>query len=240
MSDEITLKPDNGVTDPRQLEAINAIALSEIPTSALKERPGASGKTFTYVEHTWVTETLQKGLPNQWDFKVLDWEVFTDTLKIKKKDTYIDRVVRSVAARCQFTLKILVNPELRKFEGDPLYMERTVTEVGVFEINPAMSTAFGVAAAVSRGLCRCVMRSIGLGLELYTGGDDIDPNKAWTSLKVFAVNQGWDWDNNRQDYIDALQEVGITRENIVDKYSTAYEILATMVGKVTELEEMPT
>lgn len=223
--------------DPKFIQAVNVLKSKEIPKSAIKEHPGKGGKTFKYIDHIWATETLQNGLPNLWCFEVFDWEHFREKLKIRKPDgNYIEIDSRSVVARCKLTLFVPL-----KDTNPQAFLERWVTEVGVFEINDSMPTAMGVASAVSRGLCRCMMRMFGIGLQFYRGDEQQPtPAEAWTSLKQFALNQGSDWSKEfQQAYIDALKEKGITKENIVDKFSDAYEILAGQLGKTVKLEEMP-
>jgi hypothetical protein len=231
--DIVVLSPDQALS-PDYVQAVNVIQSKEIPRSAIKTREGKAGKTFTYVDHVWVTETLQDGVGHLWSFEVLGWEVFREKLTIggQQKDS------RSIAATCKFTLHVPLE------SGG--FLNRVTTEVGVFEPNASMSTAFAVASAVSRGLCRCVMRSLGIGIQFYKSEEDqeVTIDDAWTSLARFAANQvGKEkWKNETSvQFLEALKEKGITREaaNLVDRYSEAYNILATLIGKVAPTEEMP-
>ncbi|MHC4311226.1 MAG: Rad52/Rad22 family DNA repair protein [Planctomycetota bacterium] len=237
MSDDkaLLVSEHSPIVVPEQLKAINAIRQRKVPDDAKKQRPGKGGQSWTYVEHTWVTRTLQEGLQNQWSFEVLDWEVFREEIKVGNAM----KPSVNVAARCQFTLHIVVDEGI--VSGEKKILQRRITEVGVFEKMPSMPTAMAIASAASRGLCRCVMRALGLGLEFYES-DDIEttPAEAWTALKTFAEKQGIDWTKEWQDeFIAELDKAGITRENIVDRYDTAYHILAKRMGKVTKIEEMP-
>jgi hypothetical protein len=234
------VKVENQVMDLAQLEAINTLRSKRIPKKAIRTRAGKSGKTFSYVSHTWVTKTLQNGLQNMWSFEVLGWEVFREQLTIKSGNGYKDVPSVSVAATTRLTLHLLMDVDKHQ-PGDQLIMDRVITEVGVIEKNQSMPTAMAVAGAVSRGLCRCVMRAFGIGLELYGDDEGGQPTSgdAWTSLKVFAINQGANWNELEPRYIEAIQSVGITRENLVDRWSEAYNILAKMLGKIIPTEEMP-
>jgi len=223
-------EPGKGIS-PKYVRAVNAIMDKEIPLEAIETRPGKSGKTFKYAKHTWVTETLQQGLGNAWGFEVLGWEIFNEIVLIGKEK--VETPMRSIVTNVRLTLYVpLENGEI---------LTRVVGDVGVFEPNEAMSTAMGVASAVSRGLCRVVMRALGLGLQFYKSEEQsVTPAQAWTTLKTFAINQGSSWDDEFQrKYIALLKEKDITRENIVDRFSEAYEILAGLLGKTVQLEEMP-
>lgn len=234
--DKALLIPEQSpLVGPEQLKSFNAIMGKKIPESAKKKRPGKSGKSWTYVEHTWITRTLQEGLQNQWSFEVLDWEVFREEITVGKKK----KPSVNIATRCQFTLHIVIDDGIT--DGTKKVLDRRITEVGVFEKMPSMPTAMAIASAASRGLCRCVMRALGLGLEFYESDDiDMNPNEAWTALKNFGISQGANWtDEWQKEFITELDEAGITRENIVDKYDQAYHILAKRMGKVTKIEEMP-
>lgn len=241
MKKDIVTTSNRGIVDPKMVQAMNTIMTGEVPASAKKKHPGKGGKTFTYLSHVWVTRTLQQGLQNQWSFEVLDWQVFDEELDIRVGNTIEKQRNVNVVARTKFTLYVIVDPELRQFPGDPIMYERVVTEVGIFEKPLSMPTSTAIASAVSRGLCRCVMRALGIGLELYEADDpEPTPAQAWTSLKQFAINQGTDWNKAFEDaLITRLKDSDITSDNLVDKYSEAYNILASMLGKVVSLEEMP-
>lgn len=225
--------------DVHQVEAFNAIRNKEVPLYAVKQRPGKSGKKFSYVDHVWVTETLQEGLQNLWSFEVLDWEVFREDVIIKEKKT----PMRSVVARVQFTLHILLKNDPAISDQPQQFLHRKITEVGVFEPNPAMSTAFAIASAVSRGLCRAAMRALGLGIQFYKGDDmPIDTATAWTAIKKYATNQGFDWtDEFQEKYLKALENMGITKEanNLVDRWGEAFDLMIELAQLGPQVEEMP-
>jgi hypothetical protein len=216
---------ESSIVDPRQVDAMNALTSKRVPKNAIKTHPGKGGNIFTYVDHVWVTEMLQHGLGNLWNWEVLDYQVFTD----------------SVAVRGSLTIYIPLDPLQRK-TGDPLYITRTVTEIGSFDAGGGkMTTSNMIASAASRCLCRCVMRMFGIGIEFYKKEDaPMTANHAWTTLKEFAIKQGITWDDEFQaKFIAAMKAKGVTRENIVDKYADAYRILNTLLGKLKEVEEMP-
>ena len=215
---------ESTIVDPRQVDALNALAAKRVPKNAISEHPGKGGKMFTYVKHTWVTETLQHGLGNAWSFDVQDFQVFSD----------------SVAVRGTLTVLIPVNPAARQ-ANDPPFITRTMTEIGIYELRNGVPIAATVASAASRCLCRCVMRMFGIGIEFYkTESDEITPAHAWTTLKEYAKKQGKEWTPEfEKTFIDTMKSKGITRDNIVDRYGDAYRILSELIGKVVKVEEMP-
>ena len=200
------------------LEGANSLATKVIPASAVKKRPGKGGQTFDYVKHTWVTEVLQNTLSHLWSFDVLNWEIFNDSKP-------------NVAVLC----KLSVNIPLQS--GG--FLERSVTEVGAFEDGTGkMPTAMMVAAGASRGLCRCVMRMFGLGIQFYKDTDDptSTPDGAWTALRTFAKNKGHD---NPDEIAAALKESGISSSELVDRFEEAYAIVASLVGSAPVIESVP-
>lgn len=215
MSDEERglMNLDSEMVDPRQMKAYNNFVSRKIPDEAIQEREGAGGKTFKYVSHTWMTEQIQLAFGNATNFEVLDWEVFEDEPNKNNKRTL------SVSAKCRLTFRIVVDPKYRKFPSDPMYIDRVVTEVGVFHKQvTGMPTAMAVASAVSRGYCRCVMRMFGLGIELYKTEEEMSFRETWEELKNYAegIRPGSFTDEFAKEYADLLKEEDITRENIMN------------------------
>ena len=210
--------------DPEHVQALNILMTKKIPKSAVRERPGKGGQKWKYVDHIWLTKQLQTGMRAAWDFEVLRWEVFRETLTLKNGPAES----RSVVALCSFTYHI---PLKSRQPGDPLSISRKVTEVGVFEPNAAMPTAQAIASAVSRGLCRCVMRALGIGIELY--GDDerpMTPTIAYETLKDYAEASGQKWTAEfEKEYKDALARNGIEGKDLVDEFDTAFALLTQML-----------
>lgn len=207
---------------PEYIEAVNALENKKVPEYAIDRRPGKGGQTFTYINHIWATEILQEGLQHFWSFEVLDWETWQE-----------DRST-SIAAKVRLTVKVPYNDP-----GDTelKFLERVVTEVGAFEKNRGMPMAMGVASAVSRGLCRCMMRMFGIGIEFYKKDDDgITPDKAWTTLAQFAANQGL---NDTHAIVNALKAKGISKHTLVDQFELAYETIAELVGSKVVEEKVP-
>jgi len=210
--------------NPEFLKAINALKKKKVPASAIQKRPGKGGKTFSYVSHTWATETVQNALGNLWSYDAIKWDVFTDT--IKGKD------VQNVAALVKFTMHIPFETN-----GTMQLMDRSVTEVGSFVNEARMPTSNAIAAAISRGLCRCLMRMFGLGIEFYKS-DDIQMTTvdAWNALWEFAQNQGF---RDKDAVTKAFADAEITKDNLVDRFEDAYRVVAELVGSAKKKEIMP-
>lgn len=207
--------------------AIEALRDRLVPPGVIQERPG-TGTKFSYVSHIWTTKMLQDALPFMWSFEALDWQIYKETLQLKSKT----RDIVSVAARCRLTIYIQVPEYLRTRDGDPLFVERYITEVGAVEKNSAMPTAMSISSAVSRALVRCVMRSLGVGIELYNdeGEEVVSPTAAWNLLKRHAIYYGVSWDETvEKDYRKALDDNGISSENLVDEFDLAIELLKPFI-----------
>ena len=209
--------------NPEFLKAINALKKKKVPENAIQKRPGKGGKTFSYISHTWATETIQNALGNLWSYDAIKWDVFTDT--IKGKD------VQNVAALVKFTMHIPFESN-----GTMELMDRSITEVGSFVNEAKMPTSNAIAAAISRGLCRCLMRMFGLGIEFYKNEDSpMTTIDAWSALWEFAQNQGF---RDKDAITKAFATEKITKENLVDRFEDAYRVVAELVGSVKKKETM--
>lgn len=209
----------------KRANALDVLSTGKVPASEIDKRPGAGGKSFSYVKHTYATRLLQDGFGPLWSFECLDYQVFRDTLykNVKKgKETVKEPFeMRSIAARCCLTIAFPVK------DSDQLHYQH-VTEIGAFEPNAGMSTANGVASAVSRALCKCLMRILGVGLELYEDGEQagVTSKQAWNILKRYLEARGIEWTDEFQDNLKAaLKKVGIdSQAELVDKFNLAYEV----------------
>lgn len=224
MSDSELMNIDNSIMDPKHLQAINNLRSKEVPKDAIKTHPGKGGQTFSYVDHVWVTEQLQDALHNMWDWDVLSWEVFED----------------SVVVCGRLTLHIPFRYGLGG-EESKIY-DRSVTEIGSFDRRKGMSVANTVASAASRALCRAAMRMFGIGIEFYKKNKEDDPttDEAWGAIRKFVENQGQKYDEAfKKDFGARLKDAGINNDNILDRFQEAYKIVADMLGKGKPKEEMP-
>jgi hypothetical protein len=115
-------------------------------------------------------------------------------------------------------------------------MDRSITEVGSFVNEAKMPTSNAIAAAISRGLCRCLMRMFGLGIEFYKNEDSpMTTMDAWSALWEFAQNQGF---RDKDAIAKAFATEKITKENLVDRFEDAYRAVAELVGSVKKKETM--
>jgi hypothetical protein len=227
----------DNLVHPEQLKAMNVFINKQIPEDAIKTRPGGDGKMYDYISHIWVTEQMQRAFGNAVDFEVLDWEVFQDQPFKKGAET---KMTISVAARVKLTIRIIIDPELRKFPTDPMYFERVVIETGVFHKQGIkMPIAMAVASAVSRGLCRCVMRMFGVGIHLYKNEEEMTFVQMWQTLKDFAENQQPGiWTKEFETaFADHLKTKGVTKDNMADKFAIAYELINAVIKGEIKLEE---
>lgn len=211
---------ESDIINPKQLEAYNSLTSKKIPKDAIQSHPGAGGKTFTYIDHVWVTETLQDALGNTWSWDVLKWEVLED---------------KTVVVLGKLTVYFpLTNGQI---------FERSITEVGSFMAGGGKMTISNmIASAASRALCRCAMRMFGLGIEFYKKNkeDEPTPEEAWGALRRFIENQGQKYDAEfKKVYAAKMKEAGIDNDNILDRYTEAYKLVAELLGKGKPKEGMP-
>ena len=222
---------------PERLRAINTIRSQVIPKESIRTRKGKGGKVLSYVKHTWVTQLLQDAFVTSWSWEVLKWEVFHEKLKIN--DVMVDH--RSILTLGKLTLRYPINPQMvpEDYSG-PLWYDQVFQEVGTFEPMPSMPSAAAVASCASRNLARCTMRALGIGMQFYTDDDDpITPNGAWTQLRTW-INKKKGWDAKIEEEIIALfKNAGISKDNILDRYTDAWAIVNEYLGLTEIEEEMP-
>lgn len=182
---------------PEMISALQTLSTGEVPSEAVKERPGKGDKVFYYVEHTWLSKQLREGLGMWWSYDVQEARVLDDG-----------------SAMAIVSLKVhlpLQNGEM---------FTNSVTEVGVWEdATGKMPHAMRVASAVSRGLARCAMRRFGIGEEFYHDDDGMSWKEAYRSLEKFATKRGMSKDDLNTMLIDEMQ---ITRETVVDNFMAVW------------------
>lgn len=220
------ITPEEQQMDVRKANALDILRSGRVPVSEIDERPGPAGKTLSYIKHTYGTRLMQDGFGPLWSFECLDYKVFKDTLMKwvgpkdnRKKEPFEQR---SVVARCKLTITY---PALETTPDK--WLKQVFTEIGAFEPNEGMSSANAVGSAVSRGLMKCMMRALGIGLELYEdeAQQEVTPNAAWNILKRYLERRGIEWtDEFKAELTNALEKAGISSENIVEKFTVAYGI----------------
>lgn len=183
---------------PEMIAALQTLSSGEIPAEAVRERPGKGGKVFNYVEHTWLSRQLRKGLGMWWSYDVRDARILDDG-----------------SAMAVVSLQVhmpLSNGEM---------FTNSVTEVGVWEDQSgSMPMAMRVASAVSRGLARCAMRRFGIGEEFYHDDDGMSWKEAYRSLEKHAKSRGM----SKEDFDDFLtKDMNIGRENIVENFLAVWK-----------------
>jgi hypothetical protein len=187
------------------LQAMETLSTGEVPADAVKEHPGKGGKTFSYISHIYVTQQLRRAFGPLWSMKVQSYQLFTD----------------GAVALVTLILKI---------PTDNGFIENEITEVGAFDGGGGkMASPMMVASAVSRGLVKCVMRRFGLGEEFY-GADEFEltVEEAWARLKASGIREGL----TESQILDVIKGLGITRENIVDRYLEAWKAIYSESHKV--------
>lgn len=134
-------------------EAQRAILTQATPPHIVKRRVGKGRKTFSYVEHAWVTEQLNLAFGWNWDWEIVEWRLFpspADATECMVLGRLTVRTERGSIVKQQFGSK----DNLRSKEG---YL--------------AVTLADALKSASSDALKKCASL-LGLALDLYS--EDID------------------------------------------------------------------
>jgi hypothetical protein len=204
--------------DPQTAQAIQAITTGKVQPNVIRQYNGKGGKLFSYIPHTDGTKTMQDAFGQRWDWEVVRHDVFADGSAIaygRISIHFFDQAGQQVHTRV-----------IQEVGGrEPIVnKDGKVTSV----------TAFTVLGAASRSLLRCMMRAFGYGLELYREEDeDFTVEQAYLVLQDYARTQGLK--DERHRWVDALKAIGITKENMLDRFEEAYKAIYE-VGKQVKQE----
>jgi hypothetical protein len=192
--------------DPSAARALQIFASGKIPKEAIKTHIGKGGKTFSYVSHAWVTRQLQDlPLPIVWSWNVLDYQILKDGSPIARAELIVDTTL-----------------------PDGRIISKKITEVGTAAGDmTSMNDANKILSSASRALCRCVMRMFGVGLEFYANEDTMTAEAAKDTI-FGAVDKNITNVEGRkkvkENIVAAFHEVGISMENVLDKFEQAWQI----------------
>lgn len=191
--------------DDKQISAQFAAAVElfrdgTIPESAKFKRQGPSGKFFTYIKHTWVTEQLTIAFGPMWSMEVLRETSYPE-------DHSATAIVRLIT----------YHPD----ENGNIHQVH-IDECGAFkDATKMMPQAYRIASAVSRGLVKCVMRRTRCGISLYN--NEFQPTAAEAARTLFrsAKKNGI----TKERLIACYKEHDISSENLLEQYEEAYHLL---------------
>lgn len=204
-SHELEVVSMRSIMSAEAMRAQQMLEEGEIPESAISEHPGKGGKVFKYVKHTFATRQLNLALGPLWSYEVLSWMVYDD---------------RSAVAQVRLTIHYPRN--------DGTLFPRVITELGGFKDEVgSMPKANMALAAVSRGLLRCMLRAFGFGQQFYESDEEMTPKDAWNVLHKFAVQNKID----SNELVQKMKEVGINRDNLIDRFEEAYAIAYGLTKK---------
>lgn len=190
--------------DPQVLQSMMVLQTGEIPAEAIKEHPGKGGRVFKYVSHIWATEQLRNALGQFWSMNVKDADILEDG---------------SASAVVELVLHIPMK--------DGSFFTNTITEVGAFDGGGGkMTRANMIAAAVSRGLVRCMLRRFGVGQQFYEDEDEeMTPAKSWTILKKYGMDHGL----TEEEIIAVIKSTGLNKKALVDQFVFIYEAVGRAI-----------
>lgn len=212
----------SGGVSARTVEAWNILTTGIVPKEHLKSRKGYPDMIY-YVDHVYATGLMNEAFRWNWDFEVLDTQLYPDGSTI-------------AITRMTIHMPIGVN----KITGEPIWKTRIITEVGAFEmylrrdkkgepildpvtgdIQATMSASDRIASAASRGLVKCMERAFGIGAELKSEQRELTSLDAWNSLLAFGLARGL----TRDDLIAIMKENEITKDNLLDRFQEAYTLV---------------
>lgn len=187
---------NSDIISPTRASALITILKGKIPKEAIRKHPGAGGKTFSYVDHVWVTKKLRQAFGATWSFEASEATIEEDG-----------------TASARGTLRVKF-PDINN-NG---WIEMVFSDYGACQTTKGMTMANRKLAAASKALVRCAFRAFGIGEEFYdSSADDALTNKgAWDMFETQVLN------NKKyismEDLIGYCQNNGITKTDLVDRF----------------------
>ena len=198
-------------TTEDRLKALTVLYSGKVPQYAIRKHPGAQGKTFSYVDHVWVTELLREAFGPFWSFKALEAVIEEDG---------------TASARSELSVKFPM-PNGSVFENSFIEMGACLTTTG-------MSLANRKLSAVSKSLVRCAFRMFGVGQEFYNTIDmeSMTNEQAWDIIALYISKNG--------KYIKEEEVVEYCKANKItgDKTAAFFEEIYGFVGLTVAQRKM--
>lgn len=142
--DELSFIEDNSLND-KQLQHI----LKRTPTQYIKERPAKGGGTWKYVTGGYVKKCLNLMFGWDWDFEIIDEQVYQDSKEVVVKGRLTCRSNGKIIVKMQYGNKDIV---CRRNDGNPL------------------SIGNDLKAAATDALKKCAAE-IGIAADIYNAED---------------------------------------------------------------------
>jgi hypothetical protein len=156
----LTIQPSQFVSpllNPAQMRII----YNKTPEHAIKTRPGRGGKTFRYVPHGYVTDTLNKAFGFNWDFVLLP--VFNGSIyQLSVSDEGGKVPMRNITVCGELTVRVRRGKE-----------EVVIRKTGIGSQNWESTVEFGDAVKGAKSDALKVAGSLlGIALDLYYNEED--------------------------------------------------------------------
>jgi hypothetical protein len=153
------------ITEDR-LKSLTILYSGKVPEYAVRKHPGAQGKTFSYVDHVWVTQLLRDSFGPFWSFKNLEATIEEDG---------------TASAKSELSVKFPM--------PNGIVFENSFIEMGACLTTTGMSLANRKLSAVSKSLVRCAFRMFGVGQEFYNTIDmeGMTNEQAWTIISLYIA-----------------------------------------------------
>jgi len=148
-------------TDEPTLAAVNdaqrVVLTQSTPPEVLMTRPGKGGKQFTYVEHAWVTATLNEAFGWSWSWEIVEHQFIPVEQPIE--------------------VLVLGKLTVHTQRGDLVKMQFGSADVKCDRNGNPLSIGDDLKAASSDGLKKCASL-LGIALDLYRSDESQPANKS--------------------------------------------------------------
>jgi hypothetical protein len=220
------IEHDENALTVQTTRALNALRQREVDRKFVSTHPGRGGKTFSYIDHAHVSDTLLDAFGPWFSHDVLEAHILDDN---------------SAYAFVRLTMHEPIFDEGGRLSHT---VDTTITEVGTMPANPGggtMDFSYRIAGAASRGLVKCVARRFGYGLEFYRKMDFEQPTNldAWNTCWLYyarVMNLGSVAKNKvaaaKNALVAYLSDAGIDSDNILDRFEEAYRLTNEFINDV--------
>jgi hypothetical protein len=227
------IEHDESALIVQSTRALNALRQRKVDRKFVSTHPGRGGKTFSYIDHAHVSDTLLDAFGPWFSHDVIEAHILEDN---------------STYALVRLTMHEPIFDEGGRLSHT---VDTTITEVGTSPASPGggtMDFSYRIASAASRGLVKCVARRFGYGLEFYRKMDFEQPTDldAWNTCWLYyarvmnlASESKAEVAIAKNDLVAYLSDAGIDRDNILDRFQDAYRLTNDFINDVKGTKPKP-
>lgn len=191
-----------------RVKALTTLYNGKVPPYAIRKHPGAQGKTFSYVDHVWVTQLLRDAFGPYWSFENVEATIEEDG---------------SASARSKLVVTIPL--------PDGSTHTQTFVEMGACLTTAGMALANRKLSAVSKSLVRCAFRMFGVGQEFYNTIDmkEMTNDQAWEIIANYiAKNKNY---ITEAELVEFCKANNITGEHTAEHFEEIYGFVGLTIAQ---------